>query len=147
MQPLGRPPEVQLLRDGDEIAELAEFHGPDCRGRAGGASTLIGPGRTRERVRTLSEAHDGVVVYWRPLCPFCMKLRTELLLARLPHTRVNIWRDPEAAAFVRSVADGNETVPTVTVAGRALVNPSLRQLKEAVGRYAPHLLSPGSAPR
>ncbi|MEV7779675.1 hypothetical protein [Kitasatospora sp. NPDC088351] len=53
---------------------------------------------------------------------------------------MNIWRDPEAAAFVRSVADGNETVPTVTVAGRAMVNPSKRQLMEAVEKYAPHLL-------
>ncbi|MFJ2776482.1 hypothetical protein [Kitasatospora sp. NPDC087315] len=53
---------------------------------------------------------------------------------------MNIWRDSEAAAFVRSVADGNETVPTVTVAGRAMVNPSKRQLTEAVEKYAPHLL-------
>ena len=36
----------------------------------------------------------------------------------MKYTEVNIWKDPAAAAFVRSVADGNETVPTVTVAGR-----------------------------
>jgi hypothetical protein len=35
----------------------------------------------------------------------------------------NIWEDPDAAAFVRSVARGNETVPTVVVRGSALVNP------------------------
>ncbi|MEU4096966.1 glutaredoxin domain-containing protein [Streptomyces sp. NPDC026673] len=81
----------------------------------------------------------GVVVYWRPGCPFCMKLRAQLLFTRLPHTKVNIWRDPGAAAFVRSVAGGNETVPTVTVAGRPMVNPSLRKLKNAVRTYAPHL--------
>ncbi|MGR6974671.1 hypothetical protein ACU639_34585 [Streptomyces cynarae] len=33
--------------------------------------------------------------------------------------------------------------PTVTVAGEALVNPSLRQLRDAVADRAPHLL-PGS---
>ncbi|HET6857337.1 MAG TPA: glutaredoxin domain-containing protein [Streptomyces sp.] len=83
---------------------------------------------------------DGVVVYWRPGCPFCMKLRLTLRLARLPRTEVNIWEDPEAAAYVRSVADGNETVPTVTVAGRAMVNPSMRQVRKAVREHAPHLL-------
>ncbi|MFF2074136.1 glutaredoxin domain-containing protein [Kitasatospora sp. NPDC058162] len=78
---------------------------------------------------------DRVVLYWRPLCAYCMKLRLGLLFTRLRYsrrfTRVNIWKDPDAAAFVRSVADGNETVPTVTVAGRPMVNPSLRQLLDA----------------
>lgn len=39
---------------------------------------------------------------------------------------INIWRDPDAAAFVRSVAGGNETVPTVVIHGRPVVNPSPR---------------------
>ncbi|WP_300018413.1 glutaredoxin domain-containing protein [Pseudonocardia sp.] len=73
-----------------------------------------------------------VVVYWRPGCPFCMKLRAGLRLSRLTFSEIDIWKDPEAAAFVRSVADGNETVPTVTVGGRAMVNPSRRQVLAAV---------------
>lgn len=81
-----------------------------------------------------------MVVYWRPMCTFCMKLLTQLHFTRLPYTKVNIWRDPDAAAFVRSVAKGNETVPTVTVAGRPMVNPSKKELLEAVETYAPHLL-------
>lgn len=89
----------------------------------------------------MAEDQDGVVMYWRPGCMYCMKLRLRLRFTRLRYTKVNIWRDPEAAAFVRSVADGNETVPTVTVAGRAMVNPSKKQLMEAVATYAPHLLS------
>jgi hypothetical protein len=73
-----------------------------------------------------------------------MKLLTQLRFTRLQYTKVNIWRDPDAAAFVRSVADGNETVPTVTVAGRAMVNPSKRELLEAVELHAPHLLHKSS---
>ncbi|GAA3794676.1 glutaredoxin domain-containing protein [Streptomyces phyllanthi] len=92
----------------------------------------------------MSEEPGGVVVYWRPMCTYCMKLLTQLRFTRLQYTRVNIWRDPDAAAFVRSVADGNETVPTVTVTGRAMVNPSKRELLEAVEAYAPHLLPKGS---
>ncbi|MER7752176.1 glutaredoxin domain-containing protein [Kitasatospora sp. NPDC097643] len=89
-------------------------------------------------------APDGVVLYWRPLCTYCMRLRLGLLFTRLRYgrhfTMVNIWKDPDAAAFVRSVADGNETVPTVTVAGRPMVNPSRRQLLAAVREYAPQAL-------
>ncbi|MFC9132757.1 glutaredoxin domain-containing protein [Streptomyces sp. NPDC057099] len=88
----------------------------------------------------MSEETGGVVIYWRPLCTYCMKLLTQLRFTRLRYTKVNIWRNPDAAAFVRSVAEGNETVPTVTVAGRAMVNPSKRELLEAVEAYAPHLL-------
>ncbi|GAA2505873.1 mycoredoxin [Streptomyces gobitricini] len=88
----------------------------------------------------MGEDRDTVIVYWRPGCPYCMKLRLQLRFTGLRYTEVNIWKDPEAAAHVRSVADGNETVPTVSVAGRALVNPSLRRLLAAVREHAPHAL-------
>ncbi len=39
---------------------------------------------------------------------------------------VNIWEDPDAADFVRRHANGNETVPTVDIAGTVLVNPPAR---------------------
>ncbi|GAB2998187.1 mycoredoxin [Streptomyces pseudoechinosporeus] len=88
----------------------------------------------------VTEDRDGVVVYWRPMCTYCMKLLLLLRFTRLRYTKLNIWKDPDAAAFVRSVADGNETVPTVTVAGRAMVNPSKKELLDAVRARAPHLL-------
>ncbi len=90
------------------------------------------------------EGTSGVVLYWQPGCPYCMKLRASLLFTTLRFTTVNIRKDPDAAAFVRSVADGNETVPTVTVAGRALVNPSRRTLLEAVRTHAPKHLRSGT---
>ncbi|HYI62359.1 MAG TPA: glutaredoxin domain-containing protein [Acidimicrobiales bacterium] len=67
-----------------------------------------------------------VVVYWRPGCPFCTTLLRRLAKGGLAPREVNIWDDPDAAAQVRAVAGGNETVPTVHVAGRFLVNPSAR---------------------
>lgn len=90
--------------------------------------------------------HGGVVVYWRPGCTYCMRLRTRLRFTRLRYSEVNIWKDPQAAAFVRSVADGNETVPTVTVAGKAMVNPSKARLLEAVRTHTPHLASGDERP-
>ncbi|MFJ2225910.1 glutaredoxin domain-containing protein [Streptomyces halstedii] len=88
----------------------------------------------------MAEDREGMVVYWRPGCPYRMKLRLRLRFSGLTYTEVNIWRNPGAAAFVRSVADGNETVPTVAVAGHALVNPSKREVVRAVTEHAPHLL-------
>lgn len=64
-----------------------------------------------------------VVVYWRPGCGFCARLRRSLAKAGVPTREVDIWDDPDAAAIVRGAADGNETVPTVAVGGELLVNP------------------------
>lgn len=71
-------------------------------------------------------------VYWRPGCTYCMALRLQLKLARIPTRRHNIWADPDAAAKVRSVAGGNETVPTVVIGDVALVNPSVKQVRAAL---------------
>jgi glutaredoxin-like protein len=75
-----------------------------------------------------------MVMYTRPGCPFSAKLRAKLALARIPYTKVDIWQDPEAAALVRSVNDGNELVPTVRVGEVFLSNPSLRAVKAALVR-------------
>jgi mycoredoxin len=88
----------------------------------------------------VDQERDEIVVYWRPDCMFCLDLLLRLKFTRLRYRKVNIRKDPQARAFVRSVAAGNETVPTVVVAGRALVNPSKRQLIEAVRTHAPHAL-------
>lgn len=64
-----------------------------------------------------------VTFFWRPGCGFCSSLRSALVREGLTLDEHDIWEEPDAAAFVRSVARGNETVPTVVVAGQALVNP------------------------
>ena len=83
---------------------------------------------------------DLVTVYWRPGCPYCAALRRGLRRAGLVPNEVNIWDDPEAAATVRSVAGGNETVPTVVVAGTGLVNPRVQTVLDAVSAVAPDLV-------
>ena len=82
------------------------------------------------------EQAPKVVVYWRPGCGFCSGLFRGLEAAGVPVEKVDIWEEPEAAAFVRTHARGYETVPTVDVAGQVLVNPSAREvarLAEAAG--------------
>jgi mycoredoxin len=80
-----------------------------------------------------------VIVYWRPGCPYCASLRRGLRRIGLPTEEVNIWEDPAAAANVRSFAHGNETVPTVVIGGKPLVNPSVARVVETVQVEAPGL--------
>lgn len=81
--------------------------------------------------------HDAgsstVTFFWRPGCGFCARLRRDLLQAGVELDERNIWEDPDAAAFVRSVAGGNETVPTVVAGGEALVNPPAHAVVSRLG--------------
>ncbi len=73
-----------------------------------------------------------VVVYWRPGCPWCERLRRGLGASGRDAAWVDIWRDEEAAAYVRSVNDGNETVPTVVVDGVPHSNPDPALVRAAL---------------
>ncbi|MGV8874703.1 MAG: glutaredoxin domain-containing protein [Rhodococcus sp. (in: high G+C Gram-positive bacteria)] len=63
-------------------------------------------------------------IYWRPGCIFCLRLRVMLLLRAKKAVWTSIAKDPAAAARVRSVNDGNETVPTVFTRSEHRTNPS-----------------------
>ena len=64
------------------------------------------------------------IVYFKPGCPFGIRLRTALTLHRVPYRSVRFRDDEEAAARVRDVNGGNEISPTVHMAGRWLTNPA-----------------------
>ncbi|MPZ83208.1 MAG: NrdH-redoxin [Actinophytocola sp.] len=80
----------------------------------------------------MSAPRPEVVLYWRPGCGFCSDLRRQLDQAGVPYRAINIWEEPDAAATVRSIVRGNETVPTVVVGSQGLVNPSLRSVLAAI---------------
>ena len=84
---------------------------------------------------------SAIEYYWRPGCPFCMMLTPKLEATNIPLDEHNIWDSPDAAAKVRSVADGNETVPTVVIGSVSLVNPSIEEVEAAVAEHAPHLVA------
>ncbi|WP_250291267.1 glutaredoxin domain-containing protein [Streptomyces atroolivaceus] len=97
---------------------------------AGLNSPLAFPRSTGAAEAQRRSAVDGrPIVYWRAGCTYCLRLRLRLgRSARRMHW-VDIWRDPAGAAVVREVNDGNETVPTVVVAGRPYVNPDPRWVR------------------
>ena len=78
-------------------------------------------------------AEEGrVVVYWRKGCPFCKRL--ELVLGKRVDdvVWVDVWADPEASAYVRTVNNGDEVVPTVVVGGVPRTNPPPREVLAAL---------------
>jgi mycoredoxin len=77
--------------------------------------------------------NTDVVLYTRPGCPYCYRLRRGLRRRRVPFGEINIRHDSVAAAEVRTHANGTETVPTVRVGGRWLVNPTAAAVSAAAG--------------
>ena len=82
------------------------------------------------RARELSGQDGRPVIYWRPGCTYCQRLRVRLGRAGQRAHWVNIWADPAGAAAVREITGGDETVPTVEVDGRSHVNPDPRWLRD-----------------
>jgi mycoredoxin len=87
---------------------------------------------------------EAVEVFWRPGCPFLEMLGRHLDEAGVPTNLRNISENPDDAAIVRSIADGNETVPTLIIGPVALVNPSARLVMATLREHAPHLLDANS---
>ena len=54
----------------------------------------------------MDRKEEEIVIYWRPDCVFCRALLLRLKFTRLRYRKVDIRKDPDARAFVRSVADG-----------------------------------------
>ena len=107
-----------------------------------------GPSGTARTAGNVGDMHsdtppDGVVFFWRPGCGFCASLRHHLRREGLPLLEVDIWQDDRAAAAVRAITGGNETVPTVVVGPVQMVNPSPQQVLDAVAEHAPHLVPAG----
>jgi len=73
-----------------------------------------------------------VIIYHRPGCSFCARLRLKLLGVKAKASWVDIWADEDAAAYVRMVNDGNETVPTVVIDGVPHTNPDPSVVRAAL---------------
>jgi mycoredoxin len=102
---------------------------------AGVNSPLVFPRSISALEAQRRSAVDGrPVVYWRSGCKYCLRLRIRLGRSARQLHWVDIWRDPAGAAAVRAVNDGNETVPTVFVAGQPHVNPHPEWVRKQLAR-------------
>lgn len=78
------------------------------------------------------DGRPTVIIYHRPGCTFCARLRLKLTGVKSRAHWVDIWADDDAAAYVRLVNDGNETVPTVVIDGVPHTNPDPSAVRTAL---------------
>ena len=97
------------------------------------ADLLAGHPRATPHADALAHAEHGVAIYWRPGCPFCDRLRLAVRTHRDDIAWVNIWDDDAGRAYVASVNEGDETVPTVIIDGTPQTNPRPVVVKRALG--------------
>ena len=72
------------------------------------------------------------IVYYKPGCPFGIRLRGALTLRHVPYVAVSLRDDEAGAARVREVNHGDEISPTVRVGDTWLTNPRWRQVAAAM---------------
>lgn len=95
---------------------------------------LGGSGRSWAALREAAPEQRAVVIFWRPGCVFCLRLRMVLGPAGNRAEWVNIWRDDDGRAFVRDNNDGDETVPTVLLGDQVLTNPSPGRVRRELSK-------------
>jgi glutaredoxin len=76
--------------------------------------------------------NEETVVYYRPGCPFGLRLRIALALHRVPFTAIRFRDDEANAARARAATGGSEISPTVHIDDRWLANPSWRDVAAIV---------------
>lgn len=104
---------------------------------AGVNSPLVFPRSISALEAQRRSAADGrPVVFWRPGCAYCLRLRMRVGRSAGRLHWVDIWRDPAGAAVVRAANGGDETVPTVVVDGRPHVNPDPSWVREQLSPSA-----------
>lgn len=75
-------------------------------------------------------AAGTITMYSTTWCGYCRRLKGQLDREGIGYTEVNIEEVPQAADYVMSVNNGNQTVPTVVFPdGSAATNPSLAEVK------------------
>ncbi len=99
-------------------------------GLALGLSPLIFPPSPGDDAGQQAAERGVPAIYWRPGCTYCLRLRASLGLTGRRAVWVDVSRDQDAAARVRSVNRGNETVPTVFLGDQARTNPDPSWVRE-----------------
>ncbi|MFJ4684582.1 mycoredoxin [Streptomyces sp. NPDC091377] len=79
-----------------------------------------------------------VTMYSTTWCGYCRRLKSQMDREGIAYNEINIEHDPESAAFVEKINNGNQTVPTLRVQPASgadevvMTNPSLAQVKQAL---------------
>ncbi len=71
-----------------------------------------------------------VIMYSTAWCGYCHRLKSQMDREGITYEVIDIEKQPEAAAIVERVNNGNQTVATLVYAdGSAQTNPALKDVK------------------
>jgi mycoredoxin len=71
-----------------------------------------------------------VIMYSTAWCGYCHRLKSQMDREGITYEVIDIEQQPEAAAIVERVNNGNQTVPTLVYPdGSAQTNPALKDVK------------------
>ncbi|MDN5724524.1 MAG: hypothetical protein L0G99_01150 [Propionibacteriales bacterium] len=73
-----------------------------------------------------------VVIFWRPGCGYCARLKRELGADGAKAEWANIWAHDQAMTLVKAANNGDETVPTVKINGTFHTNPDPVEVRLAL---------------
>lgn len=81
-----------------------------------------------------------ITIYGADWCPLTQRARAHLDGLGVPYRYIDIEEDDDAAAWVAAQNNGKERKPTVDIDGTILIEPTDRELDEALGAGArrPH---------
>ncbi len=75
-----------------------------------------------------------MIVYTTQWCGSCFRLKADLHRAGIEFDEVDIEQEPDAEQLVRSVNQGNATVPTIVFGdGSSSTNPSISEVRRRLG--------------
>jgi glutaredoxin len=74
---------------------------------------------------------DDLVVYYKPGCPYAIRLRVALTVHGVAFTSIRLREDRTAAAKIREVTGGYEISPTVRIGANYLPNPTVDDVRRA----------------
>ncbi len=89
-----------------------------------------------------SAGEDDLIVYWRPGCIYCDRLRVALGRHRADVIWVDIHSDAEASEYVAGFHDGNRVVPTVVTGAGLMIDPVPAAIREHLGSTRPRSTGP-----
>lgn len=78
----------------------------------------------------INEPVGDIIMYCTPWCPDCRRARAFFTQHGIQYTEVDISRDRNSAAKVRSWANGNETTPTFNIKGTIIINFDQTKIKQ-----------------
>lgn len=81
----------------------------------------------------MSDQAGGIVMYSTSWCGYCRRLGNQMRDAGIAFDVIDLDSDSSHDERIRQASGGFRTVPTLEIGDRLLVNPTILEVKDALG--------------